>query len=190
MGTGRRSITGIVAGQRMGRGRRSWTGCGLDATWPKVLTGSSVWMPPPRFARLRRGHEGRARPAAPPWATAHQARAVGGSRRIRRIRPAGFGLPCAAGGTKTTIPEPANQIAGRLVRGNKGGRPPAFDREAYKRRNAVERAFNKLRGTRAVATRYDESSSTREQSASRPSESGSETQPSTIHGTARQPPRC
>jgi len=26
---------------------------------------------------------------------------------------------------------------------------------AYKRRNAVERAFNKLRGTRAVATRYD-----------------------------------
>jgi len=26
---------------------------------------------------------------------------------------------------------------------------------AYKRCNAVERAFNKLRGTRAVATRYD-----------------------------------
>ena len=36
-----------------------------------------------------------------------------------------------------------------------GGRPPAFDREAYKRRNAVERAFNELRDTRAVATRYD-----------------------------------
>ena len=51
-------------------------------------------------------------------------------------------------GIKTTIPEPANQIAGHLGRGNKGGRPPAFDREAYKRRNAVERAFNKLCGSR------------------------------------------
>jgi transposase len=58
-------------------------------------------------------------------------------------------------GITATIPEPANQIAGRLGRAGFGGRPPAFDREAYKRRNAVERAFNKLRGTRAVATRYD-----------------------------------
>ncbi len=58
-------------------------------------------------------------------------------------------------GIKTTIPEPANQIARRLGRASLGGRPPAFDREAYQRRNAVERAFNKLRGTRAVATRYD-----------------------------------
>ncbi len=58
-------------------------------------------------------------------------------------------------GIETTTPEPANQIAGCLGRGNKGGRPPVFDRDAYKRRNAVERAFNKLRGTRAVATRYE-----------------------------------
>jgi transposase len=58
-------------------------------------------------------------------------------------------------GIRATIPEPANQIAGRLARGSKGGRPPAFDSELYKQRNTVERAFNKLRGTRAVATRYD-----------------------------------
>jgi len=58
-------------------------------------------------------------------------------------------------GITATIPEPANQIAGRLGRAGLGGRAPAFDREAYKRRNAVERAFNKLRDTRAVATRYD-----------------------------------
>ena len=40
-------------------------------------------------------------------------------------------------------------------RRGKGGRPPSFDAEAYKDRNAVERAINKLRATRAVATRYD-----------------------------------
>jgi transposase len=58
-------------------------------------------------------------------------------------------------GIRATIPEPANQIAGRKAKGCKGGRPPAFDAELYKQRNTVERAFNKLRETRAVATRYD-----------------------------------
>ena len=56
---------------------------------------------------------------------------------------------------KTVIPEPADQGAGRLRRGSKGGRPPAFDPDAYKQRNTVERAINKLRQHRAVATRYD-----------------------------------
>jgi transposase len=35
------------------------------------------------------------------------------------------------------------------------GRPPAFDRERYKRRNLVERCFNKLKHWRAVACRFD-----------------------------------
>jgi len=56
---------------------------------------------------------------------------------------------------KATIPEPSNQIAGRLARGSAGGRPPKFDADKYKDRNTVERAINRLRGYRAVATRYD-----------------------------------
>lgn len=58
-------------------------------------------------------------------------------------------------GIKATIPEPSTQIAGRVSRGSKGGRPPKFDKEIYKTRNTVERAINRLRGYRAVATRYD-----------------------------------
>jgi transposase len=58
-------------------------------------------------------------------------------------------------GIRATIPQPADQVAGRLRRGSKGGRPPAFDPAAYKDRNTVERAFCKLRQHRAVATRYD-----------------------------------
>jgi transposase len=58
-------------------------------------------------------------------------------------------------GIKATIPEPSTQIAGRVSRGSKGGRPPKFDKQIYKTRNTVERAINRLRGYRAVATRYD-----------------------------------
>jgi len=56
---------------------------------------------------------------------------------------------------RATIPEPADQRKNRLRRGRHGGRPPAFDPEKYKERNVVERAINKLKGHRAVATRYD-----------------------------------
>jgi len=33
-----------------------------------------------------------------------------------------------------------------------GGRPPAFDREAYKQRNTVERCINRLKQWRGIAT--------------------------------------
>jgi transposase len=74
--------------------------------------------------------------------------------------PRGQGLlepedPEPAAPHRATIPEPANQVQGRRGRGPKGGRPPTFDKEIYKKRNTVERTTNRLRGYRAVATRYD-----------------------------------
>ena len=37
--------------------------------------------------------------------------------------------------------------------------PLEFDREAYKRRNLIERLFNKLKNWRRIATRYDKTRS-------------------------------
>ncbi|MDX3372396.1 IS5 family transposase [Streptomyces sp. ME02-6987-2C] len=58
-------------------------------------------------------------------------------------------------GITHTIPERADQVRNRARRGSRGGRPPAFGRELYKRRNVVERCFNRLKQWRGVATRYD-----------------------------------
>jgi len=53
------------------------------------------------------------------------------------------------------IPEPSDQVAHRKRRGSRGGRPPAFDTEDYKRRNVIERNFNVVKQWRGLATRYD-----------------------------------
>ncbi|WP_371682383.1 IS5 family transposase [Kitasatospora sp. MMS16-BH015] len=58
-------------------------------------------------------------------------------------------------GIPHTIPEKTDSRAARLRKGSRGGRPPGFDEERYKKRNTVERAINKLKHARAVATRYD-----------------------------------
>ncbi|MGW0670661.1 IS5 family transposase [Streptomyces sp. NPDC002746] len=58
-------------------------------------------------------------------------------------------------GIRAVIPQPADQIAHRRRKGRQGGRPPFFDRESYKRRNAVERCINRLKGWRGLATRYE-----------------------------------
>lgn len=58
-------------------------------------------------------------------------------------------------GIKAAIPIKDDQAAARRRKGRAGGRPPGFDRARYRDRNTVERTVNKLRGSRAVATRYD-----------------------------------
>jgi transposase len=55
----------------------------------------------------------------------------------------------------TTIPQPTDQIAHRPRKGRNGGRPPAFDPAAYKRRNQVERGSNRRKHRHGSAPRYD-----------------------------------
>ncbi|WP_456302375.1 IS5 family transposase [Streptomyces albogriseolus] len=55
-------------------------------------------------------------------------------------------------GIKATIPERVDQLAGRRRRRE---RPCGFDRTVYRRRNVVERCFNRLKQWRGIATRYD-----------------------------------
>jgi transposase len=96
-------------------------------------------------AGIRIGRRGLGRPRTRPGQVlgdkAYSSRAIRSHLRRRRIT--------------ATIPEPADQRKNRLRRGRNGGRPPTFDPEKYKERNVVERAINKLKGHRAVATRYD-----------------------------------
>jgi len=94
--------------------------------------------------RLRVARHGPGRPRTRPDELladkAYSSRAIRSHCRDRRIR--------------ATIPVKADQQAGRRRRGARG-RLPAFDADSYRQRNVVERAVNKLRATRAVATRYD-----------------------------------
>jgi len=99
----------------------------------------------PVMARVRIGRRGPGRPRTRPGRLsgdkAYSSRAIRADLRRR--------------GIQAVIPEPTDQIKNRKNRGRRGGRPPAFDAEAYKDRNVVERAINRLKQNRALATRYD-----------------------------------
>jgi putative transposase len=102
-------------------------------------------MLPVLLADIRVPRPGAGRPRTRPDAViadkAYSSRATRAALRARRIT--------------TVIPEPADQQANRKRRSCRGGRPPAFDRDLYKRRNVVERSFNLLKQWRGLATRYD-----------------------------------
>lgn len=61
----------------------------------------------------------------------------------------------ASRGIKTVIPQKSNEQASRKHKGTRGGRPPAFDAQAYRGRNVVERTFGLAKQWRGIATRYD-----------------------------------
>jgi transposase len=94
-----------------------------------------------RVARRRRPSRPRTRPDRMLADKAYSNRKIRGELRRRRIT--------------ATIPEKTDQQKARAAKGSAGGRPPAFDAEAYKERNSVERAINKLKDFRAVAMRTD-----------------------------------
>ncbi|WP_443064443.1 IS5 family transposase [Streptomyces sp. NBC_00539] len=83
----------------------------------------------------------RTRPTAVLADRAYSSRAIRGYLRLRGIR--------------AVIPQHADQIGHRVRRGQRGGRPPAFDAETYKQRNTVERCINRFKQRRGLAMRTD-----------------------------------
>lgn len=53
------------------------------------------------------------------------------------------------------IPERADQIRNRRNKGSAGGRPVNVAPRISKKRNVADRAFNRLKNWRGLATRYD-----------------------------------
>ncbi|MUN42857.1 IS5 family transposase, partial [Actinomadura sp. NEAU-AAG5] len=145
---------GAAAGQALGRSRGGLTtkvhlsvdGRGLPLSI--VLTPGNVndcTAFPQVLAAIAVPRPGRGRPRCrPERVIADKAYSSAAIRRSLRER-----------GIAATIPERADQRAGRARRGSRGGRPPTFDPVLYKRRNVVERCIGRLKQWRGIATRYD-----------------------------------
>jgi transposase len=58
-------------------------------------------------------------------------------------------------GITAVIPEKTDQQANRKKKGSAGGRPVTFNPRLYRKRNTVERCFQKIKTWRGLATRYD-----------------------------------
>lgn len=102
-------------------------------------------MFPTLLAQLRVHRQGPGRPRTTPVAVlGDKAYSARSHRTLLRSR-----------GIKAVIPEPSDQINNRKRRGSRGGRPPAFDKQAYRGRNVVECSFNTVKQWRGLATRYD-----------------------------------
>lgn len=56
---------------------------------------------------------------------------------------------------KAVIPEKTDQQANRKKKGSRGGPPVTCDPERHKKRDTVERCFQKIKTCRGPATRYD-----------------------------------
>lgn len=99
----------------------------------------------PVLARLRLTRRGRGRPRTrPDVILADKAYASAATRAHLRRR-----------GIRAAIPVKTDQASHRRARGSAGGRPPAFDPDAYRDRNTVERAIGRLKRYRAIALRSD-----------------------------------
>ncbi len=55
-----------------------------------------------------------------------------------------------------SFPSPPTRPATARSAGSSGGRPVSYDAQDYKQRNVIERAFNRLKQWRGIATRYEE----------------------------------
>ncbi|MFG3680987.1 IS5 family transposase [Micromonospora chalcea] len=106
------------------------------------------------------------RDRAGPAASRRTDRGQGIRLRLHKTRPAIAGDPAR-------ITERSDQVARRTAKSSAGGRPPAFDRAIYRKRNVVERCLNRLKQWRDLATRYAKRAfSTRPASSSSPPSSG------------------
>jgi transposase len=83
----------------------------------------------------------RTRPAAVAGDKAYSSRANRAHLRKRRIQ--------------AVIPEKKDQAANRRKKGSRGGRPVTHNADLYRDRNTVERAINRMKDWRGIATRYD-----------------------------------